>query len=415
MKVAIVTIGDEILIGQIVDTNSAWLGKELNKVGAEIGEIRSVSDSEFGIRNAVDQLLKEYDVILCTGGLGPTKDDITKKVLAEYFQTEMFFHEATHNRIEEIFKKFNKELTAAHRAQCYMPKSAEILFNKMGTAPGMWFEKEGKVLVSMPGVPHEMKYLMEAEVLPKLSERSDVEQIVHKTILTIGEGESILAEQLESIIESFPENIKVAFLPGLGQVRIRLTARGQNQDQLEQLLEEKTTLIKNEIGRFIYGYGELKLEAVIGQMLKDRGMTLSIAESCTGGYISQMITSIPGSSAYFLGGVVSYANEVKSNVLSVPNTLIQTHGAVSEEVVRAMQSGVLKLNQSDVSISTSGIMGPGGGSEAKPVGTVYIAVGNDEMVKVRKLNLFKSRGLNIQYTAVKALDLLRNFLLSTDV
>ena len=415
MKVAILTIGDEILIGQIVDTNSAWLGNELNKIGAEIGEIRSVPDSEEGIRKAVDELTKEFDVVLCTGGLGPTKDDITKKVLAEFFQTEMYFHQATHSRIKEIFKKFNKELTEAHQAQCYMPRSAEILINKMGTAPGMWFEKEHKVLVSMPGVPHEMKYLMEEEVLPRLSRREDIEQIVHKTILTIGEGESILAEQLESVIDSFPENIKVAFLPGLGQVRLRLTARGEDKTQLQNLLEEKTALIENEIGQYIYGFGKLKLEEAVGQMLKERGKTLSTAESCTGGYIAHMITSVPGSSSYYLGSVIAYANEVKSSVLEVPSSLIAEHGAVSEEVVIAMQKGAIKANSSDISIATSGIMGPGGGSKEKPVGTVFIAVGNKDKYKVRKLNLFKSRTLNIQYTAVKALDLLRNFLLSTDV
>lgn len=411
MKVALLTIGDEILIGQIVDTNSAWLGNELNKIGAEIEEIRSVSDTRAGILTAVESLMESYDVVLCTGGLGPTKDDITKKVLAEYFKSELHLHEPTLERIREIFKKFNKEISKAHHAQCFMPDAAQILINKMGTAPGMWFEKDNKVLVSMPGVPHEMKYLMEAEVLPRLVQRPDVQQIVHKTILTIGEGESILADKLDKVINDFPENVKVAFLPGIGQVRIRLTAKGDSKIELEQLLEEKTLLVKNEIGQYIYGYGKLTLPAYIGGFLAENKMSLSIAESCTGGYISQLITSIPGSSRFFKGSVIAYANEIKERILSVNPDAIKQHGAVSEEVVSEMQKGVLNLYNTDLSISTSGIMGPGGGTEAKPVGTVYIAVGNKDRLKVRKLNLFKNRTLNIQYTAIKALELLRNFLL----
>jgi nicotinamide-nucleotide amidase len=263
MKVALLTIGDEILIGQIVDTNSAWLGNELNKIGAEVEEIRSVADTQSGIFDAVANLMESHDVVLCTGGLGPTKDDITKKVLAEYFNSELHLHKPTLERIREIFKKFNKEISEAHHAQCHMPDAAKILTNKMGTAPGMWFEKGDKVLVSMPGVPHEMKYLMEAEVLPRLVERPDVEQIVHKTILTIGEGESTLADKLDSVINDFPENIKVAFLPGIGQVRVRLTAKGNSKSELEALLEEKTELVKNEIGQYIYGYGKMTLPEYI--------------------------------------------------------------------------------------------------------------------------------------------------------
>jgi len=411
MRVALLTIGDEILIGQIVDTNSAWLGNELNKIGAEIEEIRSVSDTRAGIYNAVESLMKSHDVILCTGGLGPTKDDITKKVLAEYFNAEMHLHEPTLERIQEIFKKYNKEISTAHHAQCYMPDAAEILTNKMGTAPGMWFEKGQKVLVSMPGVPHEMKYLMEAEVLPRLTQRPDVQQIVHKTILTIGEGESFLADKLDKVINQLPKNIKVAFLPGIGQVRIRLTAKGDSKLALEHLLEEKTLIFKKEIGEYIYGFGKLTLAEFIGTYLAEKNKTLSIAESCTGGYISQLITSIPGSSRYFKGSVIAYANEIKETILSVNPGLIEKHGAVSEEVVTEMQKGVVNLYNSDLSIATSGIMGPGGGSDEKPVGTVYIAVGDRERLKVRKLNLFKNRSLNIQYTAIKTLQLLRNFLI----
>jgi nicotinamide-nucleotide amidase len=411
MKVALLTIGDEILIGQIVDTNSAWLGNELNKIGAEVEEIRSVADTQSGIFDAVSNLMETHDVVLCTGGLGPTKDDITKKVLAEYFNSELHLHTPTLERIREIFKKFNKEISEAHHAQCHMPDAAKILTNKMGTAPGMWFEKGDKVLVSMPGVPHEMKYLMEAEVLPRLVERPDVEQIVHKTILTIGEGESTLADKLEKVINDFPENIKVAFLPGIGQVRVRLTAKGNSKSELEDLLEEKTLLVKNEIGQYIYGYGKMTLPEYIGEFLAENEMTLSIAESCTGGYLSQLITSIPGSSRYYQGSVIAYANEIKEAILSVNPDAIKKHGAVSEEVVSEMQKGVLNLYKTNLSIATSGIMGPSGGSKEKPVGTVYIADGNQERVKVRKLNLFKNRALNIQYTATKALELLRNFLI----
>ena len=411
MKVHILTIGDEILIGQIIDTNSAWMGQQLNFQGAEVIEITTLSDTRESILEGLKKAEKNADVVLITGGLGPTKDDITKKVLAEYFGTGMVFHEETWERIARMFEKWGRTTTDAHKNQCFMPQNAEILLNKMGTAPGMWFEENGKVYVSMPGVPYEMKYLMEQEVLPRLKENFPAEPISHRTILTIGEGESRIARRIEKFEESLPENIKLAFLPGMGAVRLRLTGRGGDAADLETLLDAKKAELETLIPELIFGYGTESLEEKIGVLLKERNLTFATAESCTGGHIAHKLTTIPGSSAYFLGGIVSYSNEMKMRQLDVQASTLEANGAVSEPVVEEMAKGVIANIGADISLSISGIMGPGGGSEEKPVGTVWMAVADKDRVVTEKLTIGKNRITNIQYASVKGLDLVRRFLL----
>jgi len=305
MNVNIVTVGDEILIGQIIDTNSAWMGQQLNLVGAKVSAIHSVSDTKEGIVNALETALKQADVVLMTGGLGPTKDDITKKTIADYFGAEMVFHEPTWERIQGLFKRWGRSTTPAHKEQCFMPSNAKILFNKMGTAPGMWFEMDGKVVVSMPGVPYEMKYLMEFEVIPKLVEHFPGKPIAHRTILTVGEGESRIAAKLEQIEDGLPDFVKLAYLPNLGNVRVRLTAIAENGEDIKAVLDQKVQEIEAAIPELIYGYGTETLEAAIGNLLKQKELTLSTAESCTGGFLAHKITTIPGCSAYYKGSVVA--------------------------------------------------------------------------------------------------------------
>ncbi len=412
MLAQIITIGDELLIGQVVDTNSAWMAQQLNLQGIRIDTILSVSDTHEAITNAVDQAIQTADLILVTGGLGPTKDDITKKALADFFGVGMEFHTPTHERILRLFERWGREPTDAHRDQCYMPANADILHNKMGTAPGMWFEYKERVIVSMPGVPREMKYLMEYEVLPRLNQHFPKLPIHHRTILTVGDGESRIARRIESIENSLPENVKLAFLPGLGQVRLRLTAIGADNDQLKQILDEKVKAIEALIPELIYGYGTQNLEQVLGQLLLDRKKSLSTAESCTGGYVAHRITTIPGSSAYFKGGIVAYDNSIKQNQLGVSANTLETEGAVSEQTVIEMVKGALKVMGTDIAIAISGIAGPDGGTPEKPVGTIWMAVGDEGQIKTTKLQLGKDRIGNIQYTGVQALNMIRKFLLA---
>ncbi len=411
MKVQVITIGDEILIGQIIDTNSAWMGAQLNDAGFDIQNITTVSDEEQAIKDALDQAFRQFDIVLMTGGLGPTKDDITKKTLADYFGVGMVFSESTFNRIQRMFEKWGRSTTEAHRLQCYMPENAKLLFNKMGTAPGMWFEHNGKVAVSMPGVPYEMKYLMTNEVIPKLSTQFTPRAVIHRTIQTIGEGESRIADRIEPVTDSLPDFVKVAFLPGLGRVRIRLTTTGDNEQELQQLLDEKVKEIVALIPEFVFGYGTDKLEEVVGKLLIEKGKYLTLAESCTGGYVSHRITANPGASAYFAGSIVPYSNTIKVNQLKVNPETLKEHGAVSEATVIEMVKGLLNLMGADIAVAISGIAGPGGGTEEKPVGTIWLAVGDNDKVVTRKLNLGKKRLQNIEYTGNQVLNMVRQFLL----
>lgn len=411
MKVHIITIGDELLIGQIINTNVAWMGEQVTLHGGQVVGSSTVGDTKEGIRRYVRMAMEEADVVLLSGGLGPTKDDITKNVLAEYFDSKMEFHEETYERLCKMFERFGRDPLPSHKEQCYMPVGAKVLTNKRGTAPGMWFEKEGKVVVSMPGVPYEMKYLMEHEVIPALLDKFTLLPSVYKTILTAGTGESVIAELIAPVTDALPPHFKVAFLPNLGKVRVRLGAYGTDKVQLEKEVEEAVASVVALMPDLVFGYDMATQEGVLGELLKANNLRLSTAESCTGGYVAHRITSVSGSSAYYVGGVVAYANEVKMQKLGVSEAILENNGAVSEETVIAMVNGALERYNSDISVAISGIAGPTGGTEAKPVGTIWIALGSQNNVKTYKLQLGKDRLKNIEYTGNFCLNKLRCFVL----
>lgn len=411
MTVHIITIGDEILIGQIVDTNSAWMGTQLNDIGAAVTGITTVGDGAEDIRRAIRQATEAADVVLITGGLGPTKDDITKKVIADFFSVNLVFHEPTYARLERFFEKLGRQPTAAHRIQCMLPANVQVLTNKMGTAPGMWFDYRGGVIISMPGVPYEMKYLMTHEVIPRLREKFPVQAILHHTLMTAGEGESRIAERVEDIEAELPPHIKLAFLPNLGYVRLRLSGTAMDAVLLKQEVEALSGRLKERLGELVYGEDNQLLEENLGRLLQERKLTLATAESCTGGYVAHLITSVPGSSNYFMGSIVAYANAVKEQLLGVKVTTLEQHGAVSEATVQEMVSGTLTAMRTDLAVAISGVAGPGGGTAEKPVGTIWMAVGNTEITETYLLRAGKDRMKNIQYAGNIALNLVRKFVL----
>ncbi|MGZ4034439.1 MAG: competence/damage-inducible protein A [Bacteroidia bacterium] len=413
MQVEIITIGDEILIGQIVDTNSAFIGQILNLNGMSVKQISSVSDNREHILKALDEAKSRADIILITGGLGPTKDDITKKTLCEYFNTSMRFDEGAYQDVVNIFATYGKEVSPINKLQAEVPAICEVIRNHNGTAPGMWFDVDGKIFVSMPGVPYEMKALMREQVIPKLKQRFKFPSIFHKTVLTLGIGESTLSEMISDWEDSLASvNIKLAYLPSPGMVRLRLSTKGENEKKLIKTVEKKIDELKLIISEYIYGYeifGEEKesLEELVGKLLKEKKKTVSTAESCTGGYISHLITRIPGSSEYYIGSVISYAYEIKETELGVPHEVILKHGAVSKPVVEQMAKAIREKYKTDYSIAASGIAGPDGGTEEKPVGTVWVAIATPEKVISEKFLFGNHRERNIQKTANAALNMLR--------
>jgi nicotinamide-nucleotide amidase len=415
-EVEIITIGDEILIGQIVDTNSAFIATLLNLNGISVKQISSVSDNREHIIKALNEAKGRVDIILITGGLGPTKDDITKKTLCEYFNTTMRFDEGAYKDVTAIFASYGKDVTPINRLQAEVPAICEVIHNYNGTAPGMWFDIDGKVFVSMPGVPYEMKALMKEQVVPKLKQRFKFPFIYHKTILTQGIGESTLSELISDWEDSLTAlDIKLAYLPSPGMVRLRLSTKGEIEKVLIANVERKIEEIKPIISEYIYGYeiyGKEKesLEQMVGRLLKEKKKTVSTAESCTGGYISHLITKIPGSSDYYIGSVISYAYEIKESELNVPHDIILRHGAVSQPVVEQMAKAIRKKYKTDYSIAASGIAGPGGGTEEKPVGTVWIAVATPDKVFSKKFLFGNNRERNIQKTANAALNMLKEVL-----
>lgn len=411
MKAYLITIGDEILIGQIIDTNSAWMGQQLNLNGMQVAGITTAPDEEQGIRAALQEGLSKADAVLITGGLGPTKDDVTKKVLAGFTGGRLLFHEETYRSITRFFEQLGRKPTEAHRLQAYMPDNAQLLRNRMGTAPGMWFEHGGKVLVSMPGVPYEMKSLMKEEVLPRLKAQFPLRAIAHRTLLTSGTGESRIAERIADLEDALPPHIKLAYLPNLGQVRLRLSGEGADLASLEQEVDSWAKRFRERLADIVFGEGSDRLQAAVGRLLQERGLFLATAESCTGGYVGHLITSVPGSSAYYTGGAVVYSNELKQKLLGVSPQTLSQHGAVSEEVVREMVAGTIEHIGGQVAIAISGIAGPGGGTPDKPVGTIWLAVGNRQVTEALLLRAGKDREKNIQYTGAHALHLLRQFLL----
>jgi len=391
MKTAIVTIGDEILIGQIVDTNSAWIAHKLTLAGFEVTETLSIGDNAKQIKETIDNLFAHVDVILMTGGLGPTKDDITKKTLCEYFGTEMVFDESVLLNIQNVISSFTtlNELT---RNQAYIPKDCTVIQNKVGTAPITWFDHKEKVLVSMPGVPYEMRYAMENEIIPRLQAKFDPEAYLRRVFIVRGYTESALAMHLENFENNLPEGFGLAYLPSPGLVKLRLFVRGEHR--LTEL-DEQVRNLQGLLGEAILAENDLPVEKLLGQRLFEKELTIGTAESCTGGNIAHMITSIPGSSNYFKGAVVSYANEEKINILHVTEESLNRFGAVSEVVAVEMAHGAQKILNVDCSISTTGIAGPDGGTEEKPVGTVWICTTYKNKCIAQKYQLGKYRESNI--------------------
>ncbi|MEN8118184.1 MAG: competence/damage-inducible protein A [Bacteroidota bacterium] len=411
MKAEIITIGDEILIGQVVDTNSAWIAEQFNLNGIEICRITSVKDKHNHISEALRNAEKSVDLVLITGGLGPTKDDITKNTLCEYFNTKLVFHEPTFEHIKKRFANRGIDLNKLNRDQALVPESCTVLPNKTGTAPGMWFEKNDTIFVSVPGVPLEMKYLVENEILPRFSNNEKAKAIFHKTVLTQGLAESMLAEKIEAWEDALPEHIKLAYLPNPLAVRLRLSAFGKNKDSLRADVENEIKKLQKIIPENIFGFDNDTLAEVVGKLLKERGKTLAVAESCTGGYISHLITSVSGSSEYYNGSVTSYSNEVKENMLGVKKDTLEKFGAVSEQVAREMVSGVKKVLKANFAIATTGIAGPTGGTEEKPVGTVWIAVAGKNKVFTKKFVFGNNRERNIVRSSQTALQILRRIIL----
>lgn len=412
MKAEIITIGDEILIGQIVDTNSAWIAEQCNLNGIEIYQITSVHDDHNHIMEALKKAEEKVDLVIITGGLGPTKDDITKNTLCEYFNTKLVFHEPTFEHIKNRFEKRNIEINKLNRDQALVPENCTVLFNKTGTAPGMWFERNDTIFVSVPGVPFEMMYLVENELFPRLVNSGKTKAIYHKTVLTQGIPESMLAMKIEHWENALPANIKLAYLPSPMAVRLRLSATGNSKQELENLVEAEVKKLQHIIPENIYGYNKETMAEVIGHFLKQNGKTLAVAESCTGGFISHLITSVAGCSAYYKGSVTAYSNEIKEKLLGVKIESILEYGAVSEQVAKEMAIGVKNVLSADFAVATTGIAGPEGGSEEKPVGTVWIAFAGENSVYAQKFVFGNNRERNIMRSGQTALQLLRNQILN---
>ena len=386
IKASIITIGDELLIGQVIDTNSAWIAQQLNKIGIWVHKRVAVGDVYDEIWKALDEESNSSDIILITGGLGPTADDITKLLLCDYFGGKMIMNEEVLAHVTYLFEHVFKRpmpLLESNRKQAEVPDVCTVLKNDVGTAPGMLFEKDGKIFISMPGVPHEMQFIMQKHVLPLLKTKFDLPFIDHRTLITMNVGESFLAERIKDFEKNLPKNIKLAYLPNHGMVRLRLTAQGE-KNAVEKTLKENFNTLKNLVEDVMVVDEDISFEILLGRLLKEKNKTVATAESCTGGYIAHLITSVAGSSAYFKGSVVSYDNSIKKNVLHVDDVTLNTVGAVSEETVEQMIKGILSMMQTDYAVAVSGIMGPGGGSEEKPVGTVWIAVGNKNKVETKK-------------------------------
>ena len=408
MRATILTIGDEILIGQVTDINATYMAAALSEEGITVVEHLSVADSRMGIMSGLDRALEQSDLVLMTGGLGPTKDDITKQVLADYFGAELRLHNPSWKHVQKIFSRYGRKATDVHKEQCRLPTGAKVLTNERGTAPGLWLEKDDQVVVSMPGVPYEMQYLMEHEVMRRLKRRHfDAEILRSLTILTAGEGESTIAERLQELEENLPEHMGLAYLPNLGTVRLRISARGDDEEALRQDLEAYRKAFERVLGDLIFGYGKDDLVAVVARALEEKKLTLATAESCTGGRLGSLLTARAGASTYYAGGVVAYSNRLKTQLLGVPDSTLEEFGAVSQETVAAMAEGARERLGTDYALATSGIAGPGGGTAQKPVGTIWIGLATPHGTVTKLLRSGKDRERNIEYTALHALNMLR--------
>ena len=412
-QASIITIGDELLIGQVIDTNSAWMAQELNKAGIHVARRVAVGDVWDDIWNALDEESKQADIILITGGLGPTADDITKPLLCKYFNGEMIVDKGALDNVVNIFTNILKRpMIERNLKQAEVPDTCKVILNKRGTAPGMWFEKEGKIFVSMPGVPHEMKGMMTDDVIPALSNHFIFPHITHRTLLTAGVGESFLADLILNFETALPPHIKLAYLPNYGMVRLRLSSAGFEKDAIEKEVQQQFDHLQSLVAEYLVTNEDEAMQQVVAKLLLAKNKTISTAESCTGGYIAQLLTEKPGASAYYSGSVVSYSNKAKEDLLQVNKNTLTTMGAVSEEVVIQMAKGALKNIQTDYTIAVSGIMGPDGGMPDKPVGTAWVAVGNNDKILTEQFKFRFDRQRNIELTATNALNMLRKFILS---
>lgn len=410
MIAEIITIGDEILVGQTVDTNSAWIAKQLKLIGVRVRQIVSIADTREAIVSALDAALKNADLVLVTGGLGPTKDDITKQVLVDYFGDELEFHQDIANTIEEYFKSVGRPFLEVNRQQAMLPKNAIVIRNNLGTASGMWFKKDGKDIISMPGVPYEMKGLMK-KVLPEFQAQYELGDFYHRTVLFQGVPETVLADEIADLENEIREKgISMSYLPSTGQVKVRLTDTIERKEEIAYYIEE----IASRFPGAFFGYEEDKLESVIGKILTELEATMGTVESCTGGAIAARIVSIPDSSKYFKGSIVSYAYELKKTLVSVSNEDLWEHGAVSKEVVEQMAKGGIEKLNVDYCLATSGIAGPGGGTEMKPVGTVWMAIATRDKVYSKMFKFRQNRARNIESTVVYGLNYLRRVIVGIE-
>ena len=413
MKSAIITIGDEILIGQIVDTNSAFIAKSLDSIGVQTHEMISVSDNKNHILDTFAKYQNKVDIVLITGGLGPTKDDITKKTFCDYFEDELIIDQKVEKHVIELIERvLNRPASQINKDQALVPSKCTVLQNQVGTAPGMWMKKENTVFVSLPGVPYEMKYLIENEIIPKIVKEYERPYIIHKTILTYGQGESLVAERIENWENSLPNFIKLAYLPSPGRVRLRLTARGIDKKKLEKAIESNVVLLSQLIGDIIVGFEDTEtIEVVVAELLKKQNKTISTAESCTGGKIAQVLTSVIGASSYFKGSIVSYATETKKEVLGISDDLIQKQSVVSAEVAKQMAINIKSLMKTDYAIATTGNAGPEKGDSAAEIGTVFIALATPDTVIVEEFNFGQPREKVIDRTVVQSLEMVRKEIL----
>ena len=413
MKAAIITIGDEILIGQIVDTNSAFIAKSLDKIGVEIHEMISISDNKQHILDTFSKFQNKVDLVLITGGLGPTKDDVTKKTFCDYFEDELVVDEKVLQHVTQLIEGFYKRpITQINKDQALVPSKCTVLHNQVGTAPGMWMKKENTVFISLPGVPYEMKYLVENEIIPKVVREYNRPYIIHKTILTYGQGESLVAERIENWENNLPDFIKLAYLPSPGRVRLRLSAKGTDKEFLETSIAQNVISLSKIIGDIIVGFDdEETIETVVGNLLKQQNKTISTAESCTGGKIAQVLTSVPGASKYFKGSVVSYATETKITILGLSEELIKEHTVVSAAVVKQMAINVKSIMKTDYAIATTGNAGPTKGDSNAEVGMVFIALATPNEVIVEEFDFGQPREKVIDRTVIKSMEMLRKEIL----
>ncbi len=414
MTAEIITIGDEILIGQIIDTNSAFIAEHLNLIGINIRQITSISDSKEHIFTALNQASKHSELIILTGGLGPTNDDITKPSLAEYFNTKLIVNEDILNDIKILAEKKAFDLNENNRLQAEVPENCKIIRNDYGTAAGMWFEKDNTVFISMPAVPYEMKKMFTHKIIPLLKKYFKNPPLIHKTIQTFGIPESMLAEKLTDRENSLPKEIKLAYLPSPERIRLRLSCVSGKFNAEKEILNQ-TEKLKQVLGDEIFGYDNDYLQDVVGNMLRTDSKTVATAESCTGGYIAELITSVPGSSDYYTGSVIAYSDEIKNKILKVKEKTLLKHGAVSKETVEEMVHGVRKLYGTDYALSVSGIVGPGGGSDEKPIGTVRISVVDEKNIHTVKFNFGNIREINIRRAGSNALNLLRKLIIENKI